>query len=172
LAHFLWHVVEVTGKQKKKNGQYSEGTMQWNPYGLHMFSCVTAGTIHDPAEWCLRSAIRDPAERRHNKTMNMEQHGRYPRPHALTPVCPYMEQNTQQNGIAWHLPSNFRANRATPLFILSRWSNICTQVHTLFSATCRKGGEAGTSRKSDASAAAEKTRNFSSRKTMEALRKT
>jgi hypothetical protein len=32
----LRHVVEVTGKQKKKNGQYSEGTMQWNPYGLHI----------------------------------------------------------------------------------------------------------------------------------------
>jgi hypothetical protein len=67
--------------------------------------------------------------------VNMEQHGRYPRPHALTPVCPYMEQNIQQNGIAWHLPSNFRANRATPLFNLSRWSNICTQVRTLFSPT-------------------------------------
>ena len=69
---------------KQENGQPGKEPCEQNPRRLNMFSCVTAGTIHDPAERCLRSAIRDPAERRHNKTANMKQHGRYPRPHGMT----------------------------------------------------------------------------------------
>jgi len=102
-----------------------------NPCRLNMFSCVTAGTIHDPAERCLQSAILDPAERRHNKTANMKQHGRYPRPHGMTSVCPssYSEQNAQQNGIAWHLPSTFRAKQATP-YLFCQGGQILVQKYT------------------------------------------
>ena len=71
-------------RQNKKMVSTNKEPCEQNPCRLNMFSCVTAGTIHDPAERCLRSAIRDPAERRHNKTANMKQHGRYPRPHGMT----------------------------------------------------------------------------------------
>ena len=57
-------VKEVTGKQNEKwSAQITTRTKSMYIISIfHMFSCVTAGTIHDPVERCLRSAIHDPME--------------------------------------------------------------------------------------------------------------
>lgn len=161
---------------KKENGQHGKALQRYNASGIlidYTGSCVTAGTIHGRMGRCLAESYPRPLEMTPQQD---SEHERYLRQHRMTSVCPYRGQNTQRNGITWHLLLIFRAKQATPLFILSTWSNTCTQVNTLFSpnfsAACRKSGVVELAGKVTRAEHREKGNVFLSRKKASCLPKT